>query len=60
MKNIRPSPVKIGCCVCLNIKGQRVAASTVVAGYAVCDEHIELAGRPDFSIWHLTTYRGQV
>jgi hypothetical protein len=27
--------------------------ATIVKGYAVCDEHVELVSRPDFDIFHL-------
>lgn len=43
-------PNTIGCCICLNQQRKRLAATTVVSGYAVCDEHVELAGAPGFSI----------
>lgn len=42
----------IRCCVCLN-QGRRTAMATIVKGYAVCDEHVELVSRPDFDIFHL-------
>jgi hypothetical protein len=40
----------IHCCICLNQKGTLIAASTVVKGYAVCAEHVDLVSRPDFDI----------
>lgn len=43
-------PGTIGCCICLNQRSRRVAATTIVAGYAVCDDHVKLAGAPGFSI----------
>jgi hypothetical protein len=46
----------IHCCVCLN-QGRRVEFTTVVRGYAVCDAHVELASRPDFTIFSLVTER---
>jgi hypothetical protein len=48
----------IGCAVCLNIKGDRRQATTIVSGFAVCDEHVELASHPEFSIWRLR-HRGR-
>lgn len=50
---ITAPPGVIHCCVCLNQRKERLAATTIVSGYAVCDEHIELAGSPKFSIFNL-------
>ena len=43
----------IGCAVCLNIKGTRVPATTIIKGYSVCDEHTEVVGRAGFNIFNL-------
>jgi hypothetical protein len=40
----------ISCAVCLNLKGLRCQADTVVKGYSVCDEHVELVSNPNFNI----------
>jgi len=47
-------PGVISCCVCLNVKGKRVPATTVVKGYAVCDNHITVACAPNFNLWEMT------
>lgn len=47
----------IGCVVCLNLKGERVAAEHVVSGYSVCEKHVELASKPGFDIFSLKTKR---
>lgn len=47
---ITAPPGAISCCICLNQRGKRLPATTIVSGYAVCDEHVELAGAPGFSI----------
>jgi hypothetical protein len=52
VKNVRPRNV-IGCCVCLNLTGERVEAAVVVAGYSVCESHAQLAAQPGFSIFNL-------
>jgi hypothetical protein len=43
----------ISCAVCLNLKGLRCQADTVVKGYSVCDEHVALVENPDFNIFNL-------
>jgi hypothetical protein len=43
----------IGCAVCLNIKGVRVAAAVVVKGYSVCQEHVALVENPNFDIFKI-------
>lgn len=43
----------VNCCVCLNLSGDRVAAVTVIGGYAVCQQHVELASKPGFDLWSL-------
>jgi len=50
---ISAPPGVIHCCICLNQRKDRLPATTIVGGYAVCDEHIELAGAPGFSIFKL-------
>lgn len=45
-----PPGVELRCAICLNQREQRVPATTIVRGYAVCDEHVELAGAPGFDI----------
>jgi hypothetical protein len=42
----------VHCAICFN-QGRLVDYETVVGGVAVCADHIELASRPDFSIWNL-------
>lgn len=55
LKNQRPDPAAnfIACCICLNQRGERVPHSTVVKGYAVCDQHISLVSQPEFDIFTL-------
>ena len=43
----------IHCCCCLNLSGNAVPAETIVNGYAVCDEHVDLASHPKFDIFAL-------
>jgi hypothetical protein len=52
---MRPGEIApgIGCCICINQKKRRISATTVVKGYAVCDEHVELVSNPDFNIFAL-------
>jgi hypothetical protein len=57
---ITAPPGTIGCCLCLNIKGKRVAASTIVKGYAVCDDHIMVVAEPHFDIMRLARRRSPV
>jgi hypothetical protein len=47
-----PKGVTIHCCVCLN-QNRWTPATTIIKGYACCDEHVELVSRPDFDIFHL-------
>jgi hypothetical protein len=49
-------PIAIHCAICLN-RGQDVAATTLVKGYAVCQEHMELVSRPNFDIFDLIVKR---
>jgi hypothetical protein len=51
---ISAPPGVISCCLCLNIKGKRVAATTIVKGYAVCDDHIQVAAEPRFDLFRMT------
>jgi hypothetical protein len=48
--------IKIHCCVCLNQKSERVAATTIIAGYAVCDGHVDLVGNPGFNIHKIKSW----
>lgn len=50
---IAAPPGVIHCCVCLNQRKERLPATTIVKGYAVCDDHIELVGHTGFSIFKL-------
>ena len=47
-----PPGTHISCCVCLN-RGKRVSAVSVVKGYAVCSEHVDLVAKPGFDIFRL-------
>jgi hypothetical protein len=50
----------IHCAICLNIrkgKDSQTPATTTIRGYSVCDAHVELASRPDFTIFSLVTER---
>lgn len=40
----------IGCCVCLNIKGQRGKAVAVINGYSACEAHLDVVSNPNFDI----------
>lgn len=43
--------VPIHCCICINVgrgEAARTPATTVVMGYAVCNEHTELMSHQDF------------
>jgi hypothetical protein len=53
-------PGVISCCLCLNIKGKRIPATTIVKGYAVCDDHIAVAAEPHFDIMRLSKRRSPV
>jgi hypothetical protein len=53
LKQIKGPPgAEVHCCFCLNLfKGDRsrTVATTVISGYAVCDEHLEwLSAHPTF------------
>jgi hypothetical protein len=41
------------CCVCFILTGKRVPHLTVIRGYAVCADHVELATKPEFNIFNL-------
>jgi len=41
------------CCVCFNLTGKRVRMFTMVKGYAVCEEHVQLVSAPGFDIFRL-------
>jgi len=43
----------VACCVCLNLQGDRIPMVTIVKGYAVCEEHIQLVSAPGFDIFRL-------
>jgi hypothetical protein len=46
----------IHCAVCLNTRNPPwPQATTIINGYAVCDDHTELVSRPDFNIFTLRT-----
>lgn len=51
MAKLLSGPGRIGCCVCLNRGGKRVEATTVVKGYAVCANHVDLVSQPEFDIF---------
>lgn len=42
----------VNCCVCLNVSGTRVPATTMFDRYLLCDEHADIASQ-DFArvIW---------
>lgn len=44
--------VHISCCICLN-QGRRTQMTTIIKGYAVCDEHVALVSQPHFDIFSL-------
>jgi hypothetical protein len=52
LKNPPPAPF-IGCCICLNQRGQRTPATTTIHGYSVCDQHVSLVSQPEFDIFTL-------
>ena len=41
------------CCVCFILTGKRVKHLTVIKGYAVCADHVELVSAPGFDIFKL-------
>jgi hypothetical protein len=51
---ITAPPGVISCCLCLNIKGKRVPATTIVKGYAVCDDHVMVVAEPHFDLFRLS------
>jgi hypothetical protein len=46
-------PTGIHCCICLNFSGDLIQAVTIIKGYAVCDEHVDLVSRGEFDIFKL-------
>jgi hypothetical protein len=51
MHKIRqPEKNWVACACCLNFFGERRKATTIVNGYAVCDEHITLVSQPGFEL----------
>ena len=38
----------IHCCICLNLSTKRVEAITLMHGYAVCEEHMDVIKHHDF------------
>jgi hypothetical protein len=50
-------PPGIHCCICLNREAGRVQAVTIVKGYAVCEEHVELVSNPGFDIFKIKSQR---
>lgn len=49
----RTVPAGISCAICLNQRGERIQAETIVKGYAVCARHINLVAQPTFDIFKL-------
>ena len=43
----------VSCAVCLNLKGLRCQADTVVKGYSVCEDHVAIVENPNFNIFNL-------
>jgi hypothetical protein len=62
LKNQPPDNIApfIACCICLNQRGERVPYSTIIKGYAVCDQHISLVSQPEFDIFMFGTGRRPV
>lgn len=52
--------ITIHCAVCLNMTADRVAASTVAAGYAVCEQHVKVVSVPGFSLFQMVKERRNV
>ena len=46
----------VHCCICLQ-QGKQVDYETVVHGYAVCAQHVELVSQPGFDIMSLLSDR---
>lgn len=44
--------VTLHCAICLN-QGQKVQATTLVKGYASCEDHVPLVSRPGFDIFEV-------
>lgn len=50
----------IACAICLNIKGKRIPMTTMVRGYAVCADHVNLVANPQFDIFSIRPRKGVV
>jgi hypothetical protein len=46
----------VHCCICVN-QGKQTEYETVVNGYAVCADHMELVSQPGFDIMSLLLQR---
>jgi hypothetical protein len=55
LKKPDPAPF-IACAICLNQRGERVPHTTIVNGYAVCDQHVSLVSQPEFSIFTISAH----
>ena len=53
-------PGTISCCICLNMKGRRIPATTIVKGYSVCDDHVSVVSVPHFDIQRIARRRSPV
>ena len=47
----------VACAVCLNQSGKRVKMATIIKGYAVCEDHIDIVSAPGFDVYMLRTDR---
>jgi len=47
----------IACCICLNQRGVREPMTTIIKGYAVCDQHRSLVSQPEFDIFTISGHK---